>query len=62
MHSAGQNMYRNISDALKRLRSDNEYFSLYPKTSQCIAEKNKKTVGYSRNMNLNYNNAAILER
>ena len=37
-------IYRNISDALGRLRSDHEYFSIYPhtNTSQCIAEKKRK--------------------
>ena len=37
-------IYRNISNALGRLRSDHEYFSTYPKTniSQCIAEKKRK--------------------
>jgi len=44
MHSAGQNIYRNISDALRRLRSDHEYFSLYPNTSQWIGEKIKLSV------------------
>jgi len=44
MHSAGQNTYRNISDALRRLRSDHEYFSLYPNTSQWIGEKIKLSV------------------
>ena len=34
-------IYRNISVALGRLRSDHEYFSMHPNnnTSQCIAEK-----------------------
>ena len=32
--SAGQNIYRNISDVLRRLRSKHEYFSIYPNTSQ----------------------------
>ena len=38
------NIYRNISDALGRLRSDHEFFSIYPNTntSQCIAEKREK--------------------
>ena len=37
-------IYRNISDALGRLRSDHEYFSIYPNnnTSQCIAEQMRK--------------------
>ena len=39
--SAGQNIYRNISDVLRRLRSKHEYFSIYPNTSQCIGEKTK---------------------
>ena len=41
-------IYRNISDALGRLRSDHKYFSIiytiYPNTnaSHCIAEKKRK--------------------
>ena len=37
-------IYRNISDALGRLRSDHKYFGIYPNTntSQCIAEKKRK--------------------
>ena len=48
MHSAGQNIYRNISDALRRLRSDHEYFSLYPNTSQWIGEIRKNRKGGER--------------
>ena len=43
MRSAGQNIYRNISDALRRLRSDHEYFSFIP-THHSELEKKEKTV------------------
>ena len=38
-------IYRNISDDLGRLRSGNEYFSIFPNnnnTSECIAEQMRK--------------------
>ena len=42
MHSAGQNIYRNISDALRRLRSDHEYFSFIPTHHRELEKKEKK--------------------
>ena len=38
-------IYRNISDALGRLRIDHKYFSIYANTntSECIADKKRKT-------------------
>ena len=54
MHSAGQNIYRNISDAISRLRSDYEY-SVFIPAHHSELEKKVESVGKSSNNNLNYN-------